>query len=484
MMQKWTELENSYPQYVSHDIIGRTVRGNSLYVYRIGNPNGGKVMIDGSLHGSEDVGSQATYEFAVWLLTSNTQRAKNILAGNYFLVIPYINYDMPWRKNAHGVDLARNFPYGWGYSGSSYSTAFDYRGPSAGSEPETKAVVYALEKYKPTVYINMHCGMHQIGYSSRTTTGLALGAKIRNSYRAVISASGIADKYPTWGSSSGGSGGSLWGQAYYEATVAFLFETQTWAELPTSLNEWLANWYPGIRAVFLAALESVQTSGSTSGITNPIPPVTSSNVIFSDGFESGNFNAWSSTLATTGESMAITSVARHDGTYGARFTSNGGASRALEQSYACKVLPSRQSNLYARGYVKVSQSGIAQNDDLAYFLRFRSGSNDVAYAGWRMVNHQLRWSLIVHDGTSLVFAYSSSSPNLNVWYSIELHWKASPSGVGELWVNGQLVASVSGVNTATLGNADSVRFGLEVYKCDATTVYGDTLTISQTRIGP
>ena len=204
--------------------------------------------------------------------------------------------------------------------------------------------------------------------------------------------------------------------------------------------------------------------------------------IFTDGFESGGFSAWSGTSTTSSETATVTSSISHDDARSGRFTSNGGGN--FESAYAYRSIAAEQE-LYAQGYVYVSQSGITQNNDRFYFIRFRSGSNDLAYAGWRMVNGQVRWSLIVRDGTGWITEYSSSSPSLNRWYNIELHWRSgSSSGVGELWVDGQLVASVSGVNTAALGNADTVRFGLaEIYNCGPTTVYGDNLAIATTQIG-
>jgi hypothetical protein len=56
---------------------------------------------------------------------------------------------------------------------------------------------------------------------------------------------------------------------------------------------------------------------------------------------------------------------------------------------------------------------------------------------------------MVTSGAGLVLSYSASSPALNQWYSVELHLVAdSVNGLGELYVNGALVCSISGVNTA------------------------------------
>jgi carboxypeptidase T len=65
-----------------------------------------------------------------------------------------------WRKNAdndycantdyRGVDLNRNYPFGWGGAGSSTSECSDiYRGPGAASEPEAQAVVNYLRTLFP-----------------------------------------------------------------------------------------------------------------------------------------------------------------------------------------------------------------------------------------------------------------------------------------------------------------------------------------------
>jgi hypothetical protein len=81
------------------------------------------------------------------------------------------DYDRLWRKNLRdndsdnrvsildGVDNNRNFPEHWNYDeegSASIVTDQTYRGPSAGSEPETQALIQALEMAQPEFHITYH----------------------------------------------------------------------------------------------------------------------------------------------------------------------------------------------------------------------------------------------------------------------------------------------------------------------------------------
>jgi hypothetical protein len=117
---------------------------------------------------------------------------------------------------------------------------------------------------------------------------------------------------------------------------------------------------------------------------------------------------------------------------------------------------------------------------------FLTGSTSIASGGWSQTSGVVKWTLTIGSGTGYVTAYSAASPSLNVWYSVELHWKRdSVNGLGELYVNGVLVASITGRNTASYPGVNTVRFGLsEISGCAATTAYADDCAISRVYVGP
>jgi len=199
--------------------------------------------------------------------------------------------------------------------------------------------------------------------------------------------------------------------------------------------------------------------------------------VFKDGFESGSCNAWNGSGTSTNETANVVN------TYTSKFTSNGDGGN--EMAYCYEIISS-SSELYSRGYFRVETSGITDNDDRFYFLIFEAGNNPVAFAGWRKVSGVVKWNLIIRNGTGWANAYSTTSPSVNQWYCVEMHWKKdAANGIGELYVNGAVVCSIFGKNTAYYGNMNRVEFGLpEIVSCGTATVYGDCAKIATTYIGP
>ena len=93
---------------------------------------------------------------------------------------------------------------------------------------------------------------------------------------------------------------------------------------------------------------------------------------------------------------------------------------------------------------------------------------------------------LVKDGGAWYTLSSDSTPQLNRWYSVEMRWvKDSVDGLVELYVDGEVAISATGVNTAALGDVETIRFGLaEAVSCGPTTVNVDCFAVSDTYIGP
>jgi hypothetical protein len=169
LIEIFKDVCDNYPAHTSYEVIGKTTLSNDIWVYKIGNPNGRKIIIDGCIHGWEDLGSEVTFLWIKWLLESNEPKAKEILQNICWMVIPVINFDTYNRGNMNhevctgGVDLNRNFLKNWAYVPACEGPFGTSQGASAGSEKETQVMRAFLDANKPSpgeksIYINTHYG--------------------------------------------------------------------------------------------------------------------------------------------------------------------------------------------------------------------------------------------------------------------------------------------------------------------------------------
>lgn len=130
---------------VERSVIGHSVQGRPIVSVRTGSRDPvARILVVGDIHGNERAGMR----IAQLLIGLGAPRAAE------FLVVPTINPDgvaARTRGNAHGVDLNRNFPFGWRpLSGGEYS------GPRPLSEPESRAIHRFILRTKPEVTIWFH----------------------------------------------------------------------------------------------------------------------------------------------------------------------------------------------------------------------------------------------------------------------------------------------------------------------------------------
>ncbi|WP_062429184.1 M14 family zinc carboxypeptidase [Herbidospora daliensis] len=159
---------SAHPSIIRKVSIGTSYQGRELFALKISDnvatdENEPEVLFTHSQHAREHL----TVEMAIYLMNLLTDsygsdsRITNIVDSREIWIVPNMNpdgseYDIAtgsyrsWRKNrqpnsgssAVGTDLNRNWGYNWGCcGGSSGTTSSDtYRGPSAESAPEVKAV--------------------------------------------------------------------------------------------------------------------------------------------------------------------------------------------------------------------------------------------------------------------------------------------------------------------------------------------------------
>jgi protein MpaA len=128
--------------------IGHSVDGRAIQPVALGTqfaPH--RVLVVGCIHGNETAGIAIVRK----LIQAGAPHGTEIVA------VPSVNPDgcaRGTRQNAHGVDLNRNFPSNWARIGSKGS--FQWSGPQALSEPESRYSVLLIDRLRPTITIWFH----------------------------------------------------------------------------------------------------------------------------------------------------------------------------------------------------------------------------------------------------------------------------------------------------------------------------------------
>lgn len=136
-------------------VVGKSVNGIEITACRlIGSAINSKnaLLVIGTIHGDEPDGKRivdklltqaVSAESEIWVIRDGNPDGAKLIT----------------RRNANGVDLNRNFPIKWEPS---EPTARTFSGPSPASEPETRALMKAVQLIQPTRIIVFHQPYAQI----------------------------------------------------------------------------------------------------------------------------------------------------------------------------------------------------------------------------------------------------------------------------------------------------------------------------------
>ena len=170
------------------------------------------------------------------------------------------------KDSDNGVDLNRNFQTGWHETNSEDDT---YSGPYALSEPETQVMRTVFSTYRPTFYVNMHCGggPYAAYYNAGNTI---LAQQVLTRTQAIAQEMKIAPyRTVTFGSE----GYAIGDAAALGVQSTWLIEavgaSTAWRHLPKHYEELQTIYFPKCLALLVAMCE---ISGSYTAPTPTIFP--------------------------------------------------------------------------------------------------------------------------------------------------------------------------------------------------------------------
>ncbi|XP_001654133.2 carboxypeptidase B [Aedes aegypti] len=168
-------LSQKYPSLVSVEEAGTSYEGRSIKTITINKkPGNAVVFLDAGIHAREWI-APATALYAIEQLVEHSSENQEVLSNLTWVIMPVVNPDgyefshetdrfwrktrKPTGKTCKGTDGNRNFDYHWGEVGASTQACADtFRGETAFSEPETRAVRDAVMKLKGSCkfYLSLH----------------------------------------------------------------------------------------------------------------------------------------------------------------------------------------------------------------------------------------------------------------------------------------------------------------------------------------
>jgi hypothetical protein len=196
--------------------------------------------------------------------------------------------------------------------------------------------------------------------------------------------------------------------------------------------------------------------------------------IFSDGFESGDFTAWTSTSG----SPTVQSIIKHHGNNAALFS---GANTYVTKTF------SSQNELYIRFYFRFS--ALQTTEWYANtFCNLKTVTDDTLLAQFQIMNHggTQTWRFVKRIGSDLDYSstFTSPTPSVDTWYCAEIYIKiGNGDGAYGMWFDGVQKVNATNVDNDNFGNVDTVDLGEVYFPSEANNSYIDCVVVSDSYIG-
>lgn len=182
-LQALRNIETAHPEIAQVFSVGKSVENRDIWGLRLSIDDGANlnkkgIVYMGTHHAREHVSTEVPILFAEEIINNlaTDPSLTTLLSETEIFIIPIVNPDGAihdisgrnyrwWRKNrknnrdgSYGVDLNRNYGFGWGTGGSSANPTSDvYKGTAPFSEPETQAIRdFFLAHTNVTIALSLH----------------------------------------------------------------------------------------------------------------------------------------------------------------------------------------------------------------------------------------------------------------------------------------------------------------------------------------
>lgn len=231
-------INQLYPEFTKLEKIGSSVEKRPIYALKLGTGKK-EILMDGGIHAREHMTTNVLMEMIDQYSVSyyskkkfNGYNTRAILNKTSIWFIPMVNPDgvtlvqsgikkmqpknqkiiksynkstnyKRWKANGRGVDLNRNFDAIWKLQSYTPKSFMGYKGPSAFSEPESKAVRNFVLKHKfKTNYSYHSSGQVIYWFNFQNKTNYAKDLKLVNRVSKITGYTVVAPKYNSKGSGS------------------------------------------------------------------------------------------------------------------------------------------------------------------------------------------------------------------------------------------------------------------------------------------
>jgi FtsP/CotA-like multicopper oxidase with cupredoxin domain len=223
-----------------------------------------------------------------------------------------------------------------------------------------------------------------------------------------------------------------------------------------TINFVTLGWVPGNHTLSVRAKDA---AGNWSATSSLVVTVVMPNNIFADGFDTGDFSAWSSAFNVAPGNLpgiSVQAVAAQSGPFGMQARVNGNT-----PGYVTDGTPTNDPGYNARFYFNPHSTTTGNvNQAVTIFAGQDAVGATIFQVQYRRLaagggTYQVRLSVLRAGGTSTTNWYTITN---NAWNSIEIAWQSATNATARLYTNGSLRQSLTNLNTSAY-LLDAVQLG-------------------------